>query len=71
MDMPKKSVAMEVFRGLLEAGKLTPLIGKTFGLHEVVTALQCMQEGKIIGRLIVTPSADSPTPSRAWGNGTI
>lgn len=55
MDMPKKPVAMEFFRRLLEAGKLTPVIGKTFGLHEVAAALECMQEGKIIGRMIVTP----------------
>jgi NADPH:quinone reductase-like Zn-dependent oxidoreductase len=55
MDLPKKPVAMEFFRGLLEAGKLTPVVGKTFGLHEVAAALACMQEGKIMGRMIVTP----------------
>jgi NADPH:quinone reductase-like Zn-dependent oxidoreductase len=55
MDMPKKPVALEFFRGLLEAGKLTPVIGKTFGLHEVGAALASMQEGKIIGRMIVMP----------------
>lgn len=55
MDLPKKPAAMEFFRGLLEAGKLTPVVGKTFGLHEVAAALECMQEGKVIGRMIVTP----------------
>lgn len=55
MDMPKKPVAMEFFRGLLAAGKLTPVIGKTFGLDEVGAALKAMQEGKIVGRMIVTP----------------
>jgi NADPH:quinone reductase-like Zn-dependent oxidoreductase len=55
MELLQKPVAMEVFRHLLEAGKLTPVIGKTFGLEEVVAALQCMQQGRIVGRMIVTP----------------
>jgi NADPH:quinone reductase-like Zn-dependent oxidoreductase len=52
---PKKREVMEVFRGLLEAGELTPVIGKTFALHEVAGAVRCMQEGKVIGRAIITP----------------
>jgi D-arabinose 1-dehydrogenase-like Zn-dependent alcohol dehydrogenase len=46
---------MEIFRGLLAAGKLTPVIGKTFALHEVAAAVKCMQEGSVIGRAIITP----------------
>jgi NADPH:quinone reductase-like Zn-dependent oxidoreductase len=55
MDFPKKPVAMEFFRGLLEAGRLTPVVGKTFGLHVVAAALECMRGGKVIGRMIVVP----------------
>jgi hypothetical protein len=46
---------MEIFRSLLETGKLTPVIGKTFALHEVVAALRWMQDGTSIGRAIIVP----------------
>ena len=52
--IPKKAEALEVFRDLLAAGKLTPVIGRTFALSEVVAAMKCMQEGQI-GRMIITP----------------
>lgn len=52
--IPKKHEAMEVLRGLMEAGKLTPVVGRTFGLDEVAAAMRFMQEGNV-GRAIVTP----------------
>lgn len=54
MRIPKKPEAAEIFRGLLEGGKLTPVIGRTFALTEVAAAMKCMQEG-VLGRVIVTP----------------
>jgi NADPH:quinone reductase-like Zn-dependent oxidoreductase len=42
-------------QALAEAGKLTPVIGKTVPLTEVPAAMRCMREGKLIGRIIVTP----------------
>jgi NADPH:quinone reductase-like Zn-dependent oxidoreductase len=53
-EFPKKPEVMEIFRGLLEAGTLTPVIGRTFELHAVAAALKCMQEGQL-GRVIITP----------------
>ena len=44
---PKKAEALEIFRDLLATGKLTPVIGRTFALNEVVAAMKCMQEGQI------------------------
>ena len=52
--IPKKAEALEIFRDLLATGKLTPVIGRTFALSEVVAAMKCMQEGQI-GRMIITP----------------
>jgi NADPH:quinone reductase-like Zn-dependent oxidoreductase len=52
--IPKKPEVMETFRALLAAGDVTPVIGRTFGLHEVVDALRCMQEGRI-GRMMIAP----------------
>ncbi|HUQ51096.1 MAG TPA: NAD(P)-dependent alcohol dehydrogenase [Gammaproteobacteria bacterium] len=51
---PTKPEALEVFRSLLAAGKLTPVIGKTFGLSGAVEAMKCMQQGEL-GRVIITP----------------
>jgi NADPH:quinone reductase-like Zn-dependent oxidoreductase len=53
--IPTKHEVMEIFRGLMEAGKLTPVIGRTFSLSEVAAAVQCMKEGRTIGRLMITP----------------
>ena len=52
--IPKKAEALEIFRDLLATGKLTPVVGRTFALDEVVAAMKCMQEGQI-GRMIITP----------------
>jgi NADPH:quinone reductase-like Zn-dependent oxidoreductase len=53
-EFPKKPEVMEIFRGLLETGKLTPLIGRTFALGEVAEAVKCMQQGEV-GRMMITP----------------
>lgn len=53
-EFPKKPEVMEVFRSLLETGKLTPVIGKTFALHDVAAAMKYMQDGNI-GRAIIVP----------------
>jgi NADPH:quinone reductase-like Zn-dependent oxidoreductase len=50
-----KPDAIATFRELAEAGKLTPVIGKTFPLAEVPAAMRCMQEGAVLGRIVVTP----------------
>ena len=50
-----KQDATATFRALLESGKLTPMIGKTFPLGEVPAAMRCMQEGRVVGRIVITP----------------
>jgi NADPH:quinone reductase-like Zn-dependent oxidoreductase len=55
MSIPKKPEATEILRRFLEAGQVTPVIGKTFALDDVVAALRCMQEGALIGRAIIVP----------------
>jgi NADPH:quinone reductase-like Zn-dependent oxidoreductase len=52
---PSKPQAMEIFRSLLETGKLTPFVGRTFGLSEVGDAMRSMQEGNVVGRLVLVP----------------
>jgi NADPH:quinone reductase-like Zn-dependent oxidoreductase len=50
-----KHDAMERLRGLLETGKLTTTVAKTFSLVEVPAALRCLQEGRYCGRIVVAP----------------
>jgi NADPH:quinone reductase-like Zn-dependent oxidoreductase len=53
--MISKPDAMATFRQLLESGKLTPIIARTFPLGEVAVAMRLMQEGHVPGRLIIVP----------------
>jgi NADPH:quinone reductase-like Zn-dependent oxidoreductase len=53
--MLKKPEALAIFRDLLESGKLAPVVARTFPLSEVPAAMRCMQEGKTLGRVIITP----------------
>jgi NADPH:quinone reductase-like Zn-dependent oxidoreductase len=50
-----KHDAMEILSGLLKAGKLTPVVAKTFPLAEVPEAIRYLQEGRFCGRIVVVP----------------
>jgi len=51
---PGKKDLMAALAGLLEAGKLTPVVDRTFPLSEVPQALQYLQEGRAQGRIVIT-----------------
>jgi len=53
--VPSRGEAMATFRALLESGQLTPVVARTFPLGEVTTAMRLMEEGRTVGRLIITP----------------
>ena len=52
---PSKQDTMAVLKGLLESGKLAPIIGRTFPLSEVPAAIRCLKEGRTPGRIMITP----------------
>lgn len=54
-SMPSKRETMAVLKGLLEEGKLTPLIDRTFPLAKVPEAMRYMQAGKARGKIIIIP----------------
>jgi NADPH:quinone reductase-like Zn-dependent oxidoreductase len=54
-SMPKQKEAMALLRELLEAGKLTPVIDRTYPLEEVPDAIRYLQEGQARGRIVITP----------------
>jgi NADPH:quinone reductase-like Zn-dependent oxidoreductase len=53
--MPSKPEAMATFKALLESGRLTPVVARTFPLAGVRTAMRCIEDPTIPGRIILTP----------------
>lgn len=51
---PSKKDAMATLRELLEAGKLTPVIDKTFPLSEAAEAIRYLSEGHAKGKVVLT-----------------
>ena len=45
---------LEVLRELVEAGKLRPLIGRTYPLGEAPEAMRALEEGKTRGKIVIT-----------------
>jgi NADPH:quinone reductase-like Zn-dependent oxidoreductase len=54
-SMPSKKDTMAVFRELLEAGKITPIIDSTYPLSEAPEALRHLMEGDAQGKILITP----------------
>jgi NADPH:quinone reductase-like Zn-dependent oxidoreductase len=53
--MPSKAEAIATFRALLESGQLTPIVARAFPLSEVTTAMKCIEDTRIPGRIVITP----------------
>jgi NADPH:quinone reductase-like Zn-dependent oxidoreductase len=53
-SMPNKSAAMDDLKALLEGGKLTPVVDRTFPLSEVPRAIRYMEEGHARGKIVIT-----------------
>ena len=45
---------LQVLRELIEAGKLTPLVGRTYPLGEVPEAMRALEAGKTRGKIVIT-----------------
>jgi NADPH:quinone reductase-like Zn-dependent oxidoreductase len=53
-SMPNKKNSMALLRELLEAGKLTPVIDRTYPLGEVSGAIHYLEEGRARGKVVVS-----------------
>jgi NADPH:quinone reductase-like Zn-dependent oxidoreductase len=54
-SIPSKRDVMAVLAEFLEAGKLTPIIDRTYPLEEVPEAMRYLQGGRARGKIIITP----------------
>jgi NADPH:quinone reductase-like Zn-dependent oxidoreductase len=52
--MPDKTEAMAVLAELIEAGKLTPVVDRTFQLSEVREAVRYLETGQAKGKVVLT-----------------
>lgn len=46
--------ALTTLRELLEAGALTPVVGRTFPLDQVPQAIRCLEDGDTPGKIVIT-----------------
>jgi NADPH:quinone reductase-like Zn-dependent oxidoreductase len=53
--IPSKRETMPVLRALLEQGKISPIIDRSYPLDGVVEALARLQSGHARGRIVITP----------------
>jgi NADPH:quinone reductase-like Zn-dependent oxidoreductase len=51
---PSKQDTMSVLGELIEAGRLTPVVGRTFPLAEVPDAIRYLATGSAVGRVVIT-----------------
>jgi NADPH:quinone reductase-like Zn-dependent oxidoreductase len=45
---------LEILSGLIEAGKITPVIDRTYPLSEVPEAIGYLEEGHARGKIVIT-----------------
>jgi NADPH:quinone reductase-like Zn-dependent oxidoreductase len=50
----EKQEDLVVLKGLIEAGKVTPVIGKAFALGEVPEAVRYLEAGHARGKVVIT-----------------
>ncbi len=54
-SMPDRRVLIQELARLLEEGKLTPVIHRTFPLEQIAEAMRCLSSGAAVGRILITP----------------
>jgi NADPH:quinone reductase-like Zn-dependent oxidoreductase len=53
-SLPNKKASLSILKELLEAGKLTPIIDRTYPLTDVPEAMRYLQEGHNRGKVVIT-----------------
>ena len=53
-SMPDKKDSMAVLKDLIEAGKLTPVVDRTYPMSEVREAIRYLEQGQALGKVVIT-----------------
>jgi NADPH:quinone reductase-like Zn-dependent oxidoreductase len=56
-SMPNKKESMELLKDLLEAGRLTPVIDRTYPLDDVPDAIRYLEGGRARGKVVISVRA--------------
>ena len=54
--MPSQKSSLETLKTLMDEGKVTPVVGKTFSLEEIHSAMDMLIEGQSHGKIILLPN---------------
>jgi NADPH:quinone reductase-like Zn-dependent oxidoreductase len=54
LSMPNQRDSMAVLKDLIEEGKLTPIVDRTYPLREVPEAIRYLEEGRVQGKVVIT-----------------
>lgn len=54
-SLPNKKDIMADLKALLETGKLTPIVARTYPLSGVPDAIRALQAGTALGKIVITP----------------
>ena len=54
LSTPSKRETMGALCELIEAGRLTPVVGRTFPLGEAAEAIRYLESGRALGRVVIT-----------------
>jgi len=57
--LPDKQESMAALSALLESGKLTPFIDRTYPLGEMPEAMRYLQRGDALGKVVVTMGTEA------------
>jgi len=60
-SMPSKKDSMAVLREFIEAGKITPVVDRTFPLSEVPETIRYLKEGQAQGKVVITLEHNNKT----------
>lgn len=53
-ELPSKKETLTILADLLEQGKITPIVGRTYPLSQTVEAMNAMVQGENLGKIVVT-----------------
>ena len=60
-SMPSKKDSMAVLREFIEAGKITPVVDRTFPLSEVPETIRYLEEEHAQGKVVITLEHNNKT----------
>jgi len=59
MWRPNKKEDLDFLQELFEAGKVVPVIDRSYSLSEVPEALRYLEEGHVLGKVVITVEQNS------------